>query len=184
MALRDALLAELEQELATTRLLLAAVPEAKTSFRPHPKSWTLGELALHLANLLSWLPLTLEGTELDLDPPGGPSFTPPRFESAAATLRLFDANAKAARAALATATDAQLAVPWTLKKHAQALFTLPRAACLRSFVLNHLIHHRGQLTVHLRLVDVPLPPVYGPTADLTGDELARQAREQQQAQPR
>lgn len=176
MAIRDGLLPELDQELATTRTLLALVPEAKTSFRPHPKSWTLGELALHLANLLTWLPSTLRATELDLDPPAGPRFVPPKFESAAATLRTFDANAKAARAALAAASDAELAVPWTLKKRGQAMFTLPRLACLRSFVLNHLIHHRGQLTVYLRLVDVPLPPVYGPTADLTGDQLAAQAR--------
>lgn len=176
MALTDALLPEFDQELSTTRTLLAAVPEARTSFRPHPKSWTLGELSLHLAHLLTWLPSTLTLTELDLDPPGGPSFVPPKFESAAATLRMFDTNAKAARAALASASDADLQVPWTLKKHGQALFTLPRAACVRSFVLNHLIHHRGQLTVYLRLVDVPLPPVYGPTADLTGDELAKQAQ--------
>ena len=179
MAIRDALLPELEQELATTRTLLASVPEAKTSFRPHPKSWTLGELALHVANVLTWLPATLESTELDLDPPGGPRFVSPKFESSAATLRAFDANARAAKAALAEATDAQLGVPWTLKKHGQAMFTLPRAACVRSFVMNHLIHHRGQLTVYLRLVDVPLPPVYGPTADLTGDELAKQARQAQ-----
>jgi uncharacterized damage-inducible protein DinB len=175
VAIRDALLPELEQELATTRKLLELVPEAKTSFRPHAKSWTLGELSLHLANILHWLPLTLNRTELDLDPPGGPRFVPPKFESARATLAMFDETARAARAALASATDAQLMVPWTLEKHGQAMFTLPRAACVRSFVMNHLIHHRGQLTVYLRMVDVPLPPVYGPTADLTGDQLAAQA---------
>lgn len=176
MAMRDALLPELDQELATTRQLLELVPEAKTSFRPHAKSWTLGELSLHLANLLTWLPSTLKATELDLDPPGGPKFVPPRFESARATLMMFDETSRAARAALAAASDAELMVPWTLKKHGQAMFTLPRVACLRSFVMNHLIHHRGQLTVYLRMVDVPLPPVYGPTADLTGDQLAAQAR--------
>lgn len=175
-AIRDALLAELDQELSTTRRVLALVPEAKTGFRPHPKSWTLGELALHVANVLTWLPSTLRTTELDLDPPGGPSFVPPKFESAAATLRAFEQNAHAARTTLATATEAELAVPWTLKKRGQALFTVPRGACVRSFVLNHLIHHRGQLTVYLRLCDVPLPPIYGPTADVTGDQLAAQAR--------
>ncbi len=175
MALRDSLLPELDQELATTRKLLELVPEAKTSFRPHQKSWTLGELSLHLANLLTWLPSTLKATEVDLDPPGGPRFVPPKFESAAATLEMFDETARAARSALAAASDAELMVPWTLKKRGQAMFTLPRVACVRSFVMNHLIHHRGQLTVYLRLVDVPLPPVYGPTADLTGDELAAQA---------
>jgi uncharacterized damage-inducible protein DinB len=176
VAIRDALLPELESELATTRTLLALVPASKTSFRPHPKSWTLGELSLHLANLLTWLPLTLKSTELDLDPPGGPSFSPPRFESPSATLAMFDETARAGRAALAAATEAELAVPWTLKKRGQELFTLPRGACIRSFVMNHLVHHRGQLTVYLRLCDVPLPPVYGPTADLTGDELAARAK--------
>ena len=174
--MRDALLPELDQELDTTRRILAVVPESKTSFRPHPKSWTLGELALHVVNLLTWLPMTLETTELDLSPPGGPAFKPPTFESAARVRALFEENARAARAALAAAADAQLQVPWTLKRGGQALFTLPRGACLRSFVLNHLIHHRGQLTVYLRLVDVPLPPVYGPTADVTGEQLAAQAR--------
>jgi len=176
--LRDALLPELDQELATTRKLLSLVPEAKTSFRPHPKSFTLGELSLHVANILTWMPKTLQATELDLDPPSGPRFTPPRFESAAATLKMFDETSRAARAALAAASDVDLAVPWTLKKHGQAMFTLPRAACVRSFVMNHLIHHRGQLTVYLRMCDVPLPPVYGPTADLTGDQLAAQAKAQ------
>jgi uncharacterized damage-inducible protein DinB len=175
MAIRDSLLPELDTELATTRRLLELVPEGKTSFRPHTKSWTLGELSLHVANVLTWLPSTLRSTELDLDPPGGPRFVPPKFESAAATLKMFDETSRAARAALAGATDAELAVPWTLKKRGQAMFTLPRAACVRSFVLNHLIHHRGQLTVYLRMCDVPLPPVYGPTADLTGDQLAAQA---------
>jgi len=129
LAIRDALLPELDQELATTRKLLSLVPEGRTSFRPHPKSWTLGELSLHVANILTWMPKTLSGTELDLDPPTGPRFVPPKFESAAATLKTFDETARAARAALAAASDSDLAVPWTLKKHGQAMFTLPRAAC-------------------------------------------------------
>src|SRR5262245_40977892 len=99
MAIRDAFLSELEHELATTRTLLAVVPEARTGFRPHPKSWTLGELALHVANVLTWLPMTLRSTEFDLSPPGGPTFVPPKFESAAATVRVFDENARTARAA-------------------------------------------------------------------------------------
>ncbi|MSR63902.1 MAG: DUF664 domain-containing protein [Planctomycetes bacterium] len=174
MAHRYILLPELDQELATTRTLLTAVPEAKTSFRPHPKSWTLGELGLHLANVLTWLPMTLRSTEFDLDPLGGPRVVSPKFESAAATLKVFDETARAARSALAAVSDAELAVPWTLKRRGLVLFTLPRAACIRSFVMNHLIHHRGQFTVYLRLCDIPLPPIYGPTADFTGDQLAAQ----------
>jgi uncharacterized damage-inducible protein DinB len=172
MAIRDALLPELDQELATTRKVLEAVPEARTGFRPHAKSWTLGELSLHVANVLRWLPMTLSSTELDLS---SPAYVSPRFESAAATLRMFDETARAARAALAAVSDTELAVPWTLKRRGVVLFTLPRVACVRSFVMNHLIHHRGQLTVYLRLCDVPLPPVYGPTADVTGDMLTAKA---------
>jgi uncharacterized damage-inducible protein DinB len=108
---------------------------------------------------------TLRRDELDLAPPGGPEFTPPRFESPAATLSTFDANVRQGREALAAASDRDLLAPWTLKKGGETLFTLPRVACLRSFVISHGIHHRGQLTVYLRLCDVPLPPVYGPTAD-------------------
>jgi uncharacterized damage-inducible protein DinB len=175
MPLRDSLLPELGQELATTRTVLAAVPEARAGFRPHEKSWTLGELSLHVAGVLAWLPLTLEATELDLAPPGQAPPPPRRFESTEALLRNFDEHAFAGRAALAAVSDAELLVPWTLKRRGQVLFTLPRIACLRSFVMNHLIHHRGQLTVYLRLCDVPLPPIYGPTADVPGDVLAARA---------
>jgi uncharacterized damage-inducible protein DinB len=164
MAIRDSLLPELDHELASTRKVLAAIPEAKTGFRPHPKSWTLGELSLHVASVLTWMPRTMTTTELELDPPGG--WKRPTFESAAATLALFDEHAHAARAALAEASDADFAVPWTLKMRGHALFTLPRGACVRSMVFSHVIHHRGQLTVYLRLCDVPVPQVYGPTADV------------------
>jgi uncharacterized damage-inducible protein DinB len=104
-------------------------------------------------------------TELDLNPPGGPSFTPPDFGSTTGTLARFDDNVKKAREAIAAASDADFMVPWTLKNHGHVIFTLPRVAVLRSFVVNHIIHHRGQLSVYLRLRDVPLPSIYGPTAD-------------------
>lgn len=175
MALRDLLLLELDQELPATRRVIELVPQTHVAFRPHAKSWTLGELALHVGNVLTWLPLTLEHTEFDLSPPNGPEHVSPKFESAAATLESFDENARSARVSLAAASDEQLAVPWTLKRRGQTLFTLPRSACVRTFVLNHLIHHRGQLTVYLRMCDVPLPPIYGPTADVTGDMLASQS---------
>jgi uncharacterized damage-inducible protein DinB len=168
--LRDVLLPELDGELATTRAVLARVREEHAAFQPHPRSWTLGELALHVASVPAWLPTTLRTRELELA-----SFVPPRFTSAAAALRDFEQHAAAARAALSLASDAEFAQPWTLKRHGQALFTLPRSACIRTFVFSHLIHHRGQLTVYLRLCDVPLPPIYGPTADVSGEELARGA---------
>lgn len=165
MPIAKALLPEFDQEMMTTRAVLRAVREDKTGFRPHAKSWTTGELSMHIANLLSWLVSTLHSTEFDLNPPGGPRFSPPKFESAAATLQSFDNNSKIARTALATASDADLMVAWTLKSAGVPIFTMPRIACVRSFVLNHLIHHRGQLTVYLRLCDIAVPSVYGPTAD-------------------
>ena len=165
MPIRDALLPEFDQELKVTRAVLAALPERATAFRPHPKSWTAGELSLHIANLPAWLVTTLTTRELDLTPPGGPGWTPPAFESQRATLAVLDQNAAAARARLAATDDADFALPWSLKSAGQVLFTMPRVACVRGFVLNHLIHHRGQLSVYLRLCDVPVPSIYGPTAD-------------------
>jgi len=165
MKISERILAEWDQEWAHTRKLLALVPEAKTGWRPHAKSWTLGELSVHLSNIPVWTLGTMSATELDLAPPGGPAFASPKFESAAATLRTFDQNLAAARAAVAAASDEQWGVAWTLKKGGASIFTLPRSACIRFFILNHMIHHRGQLTVYLRMCDVPLPSVYGPTAD-------------------
>ena len=166
MPMNDALLAEFDQEIATTRLLLERVPEKDAAWKPHPKSASLGDLATHLATIPWWLEVTLTTTELDFNPPsgGGPP-APPAFTTVAALLAFFDKNVAAGRAALARATDADFAVPWSLKGGEKTYFTLPRAAVLRSFVLSHLIHHRAQLGVHLRLRDVPLPPCYGPTAD-------------------
>lgn len=165
MSIAKSLLPEFDHEMITTRAVLSAVAEDRTGFRPHPRSWTMGELSLHIANLLHWLCMTLQSTELDLDPVDGPTFTSPKFESAAATLARFEQNRDAARAALAQASDGDLMVPWTLKSRGHAIFTMPRLACVRTFVLNHVIHHRGQLTVYLRLCDIAVPSIYGPTAD-------------------
>jgi uncharacterized damage-inducible protein DinB len=165
MPIAQTFLPELEHECATTRKLIALCPEQHAAWKPHSKSMALGGLALHLANILTWAPRTVQLTELDLAPPGGPPWTPPKFESIARTLSIFDANLAAARSAIAATSDAEMQVGWTLKKAGVPFFTLPRFACLRSFVLSHQIHHRGQLSVYLRLLDVPLPQVYGPTAD-------------------
>ena len=165
MPIAQALLPEFDHEMAGTRAVLERIPEAKVGFRPHPKSWTLGELGLHLANLPTWATLTLTRPELDLAPPGGPPFTSPKFESAAASVRLLDENVAKARTLIAGATDADLMTMWSLKNAGATVFTLPRLAVLRSMVLSHMIHHRGQLTVYLRMCDVPLPPIYGSTAD-------------------
>ena len=161
MALNEPLLPEFDQEAASTRLLLERVPVQDADWKPHPKSMALGALAVHVANLAAWLGMTLTSTELDIavSPPPAP------FTTVEALLAAFDKNVAASRAALARAADADFAVPWSLKSGDQVHFTLPRAVIVRSFILSHLIHHRAQLGVYLRLRDVPLPPCYGPTAD-------------------
>lgn len=165
MPIAQSMLPEFDHEMTTTRSLLARVPNDQAGWKPHAKSMSLGEIAIHLASLPGWAPVTLAETELDMNPVGGPRYTPPPFQSVAAMLDSFDVNVKAARAAIAKATDEQLMVPWSLKNGGRVMFTLPRVGVLRSFVLNHMIHHRGQLSVYLRLRDVPLPNIYGPTAD-------------------
>ena len=165
MPIAQALLPEFDHEMKTTRSVLERIPDAKATFRPHPKSTALGQLGAHLANIPVWATMALTRTEFDSAPPGGPPFAPPGFETVADVLQRFDANVAAARAELAAATDAELMAPWSLKRAGATIFTLPRAAVIRSMALSHMIHHRGQLTVYLRLCDVPLPSVYGPTAD-------------------
>jgi uncharacterized damage-inducible protein DinB len=161
MPITDALLPELDHELAVTRKLLERVPEAKVDWRPHGKSFSLGQLVAHVSNLARWGELTLEQSELDLAGQSSPAVLTSREEA----LSAFDASARAFRAALVGRTDAELMAPWTLKQKGAPIFTMPKAAVLRSFVMNHLIHHRGQLSVYLRLLDVPLPSIYGPSAD-------------------
>jgi uncharacterized damage-inducible protein DinB len=165
MTLAEAMLPEFDQEMKATRGVLDAVPQGQLDFRPHAKSSTLLDLATHVASLPQWIAFTFDRTDLDLSLPGGPPIPPPRYGSAAEILDFFDRNVKAARAALAAARDEDMPVLWTLKSAGRKIVAMPRAAVVRSFVLNHLIHHRGQLTVYLRLCDVPLPWVYGPTAD-------------------
>jgi uncharacterized damage-inducible protein DinB len=161
MSIAQSLLPEFDHEIATTRRLLACVPEARAEWKPHAKSMSLGALASHLARVPNWGLMVLQQTELDL----GPGPTPQAFESLAATLAQFDALAKSVRAALLDSPDIVLQVPWTLKKAGHTLFSMPRQAVFRSFMMNHMIHHRGQLTVYLRMLDVPLPAIYGPSAD-------------------
>jgi uncharacterized damage-inducible protein DinB len=165
MSIAQSLLPEFDHEMTTTRSLLERVPEDKASWQPHKKSMTMGRLAMHLADLPKWTTMTLTTTELDVNPPGGAGFAATPFESRRALLSEFDANVKAARSAIAGASDAEMFVPWSLKDAGQVTLTMPRAAVLRSFVMNHVVHHRGQLSVYLRLNEVPLPMIYGPTAD-------------------
>ncbi|MBV9775292.1 MAG: DinB family protein [Gemmatimonadetes bacterium] len=165
MPIAQTLLPEFDHEMATTRSLLERVPEEKADWKPHPKSTALGALAAHIANLPSMGVPVLSLTEIDMNPPGGPGFSPPGFTSTAALLATFDENVRKTREAISGATDDALKVTWSLKNGGQTIFSVPRAAALRTFMMNHVIHHRGQLSVYLRLNDVPLPSIYGPTAD-------------------
>jgi uncharacterized damage-inducible protein DinB len=165
MPLAELLLPEFDEEMTATRQVLARVPEGKTSWKPHPKSMTLGRLATLVAELPGWVVNTLTSDELDIMPPGGP---PPRFEelpSIARILELFDRNAAAARAALTKASDTDFQKPWAFKVGGRTITTNPKYTVYRRTVLNHLAHHRGQLTVYLRLTGAAVPAVYGPTAD-------------------
>jgi uncharacterized damage-inducible protein DinB len=126
---------------------------------------SLGQLAMHIANLPRWGVITLERTEFDTSPVDGARPPSAPFQSTADLLQLYDANVSTARALLARTTDAELLVQWTLKSGGRSMFSMPRVAVYRSLVLNHAIHHRGQLSVYLRLLDVAIPNIYGPTAD-------------------
>ena len=162
-SIRDALLPEFDHEMGTTRRLLERVPEGELSWRPHVKSMSLGELSAHLANIPMWGSGILESATFDLDSLGNRRATAPA--SRAALLQDFDAKVTTARSHLTERTDAEMLAAWTLKKGGQVVFTMPRVSAVRTFVMNHSIHHRGQLSVYLRLLDVPLPAMYGPTAD-------------------
>jgi uncharacterized damage-inducible protein DinB len=165
MPITDSLLPEFDHEMASTRRMLAAVPGGDAEWKPHPKSSALGELAAHIATLPLWGRFTLERTELDLGIPANAALARTPFTTTPELLDRFDRNVRDARTALAAATDADMAVVWTLKNGGATVLSMPRAAVLRGFVLSHMIHHRAQLSVYLRLRDVPLPSLYGPTAD-------------------
>lgn len=158
-----ALLAEFDHEMAGTRRLLERVPEQAWTWAPHPKSFTLAGLATHLSRLPHWGRTILGTAQYDMTRDGSPQAPP--ADSLAEVLATFDANVAAIRAQLQSLSDAEMAAPWSLLRDGQVLMTLPRMAAFKTFIINHAIHHRGQLTVYLRLQDVPLPGVYGPSAD-------------------
>jgi uncharacterized damage-inducible protein DinB len=165
MALRDALLPEFDREMDGTRKVLERVPEDKFSWKPSEKSGTMAWLAAHVARLPQWTSMMLASEELDMNPAGGAPPRPVLPMNRQELLDWFDKYSGEARQALASATDEALMKPWTLLNSGERIFVMPRIAVLRAFVMNHLIHHRGQLTVYLRMNNATLPPLYGPTAD-------------------
>ena len=161
MPLNQALLPEFDHEMENTRKSLERIPEGKFDWKPHQKSATLGQLATHLATINHWTEAIIGQDSFDV------STAPPQpaLKSRQEILDAFDKNAASARKAISGATDEQFMKPWSLVSKGQTVFTLPRIGVVRSFVLNHTIHHRAQLGVYLRLNDVPVPSIYGPSAD-------------------
>jgi uncharacterized damage-inducible protein DinB len=161
MALRESLLADFDHEMGTTRRLLERVPDDRLSWKPHAKSMTMGALAIHLCSIPRWGVTIMNDPFFDLlasAPNEGNAV------SCAGILTSFDATVQRARGAM-DKTDAELHSLWSLRRGEQEMFTLPRIAAFRSFILHHIIHHRGQLSVYLRLNDIPVPSIYGPSAD-------------------
>src|SRR5262252_1158313 len=168
MSFSQMMLPEFDHEMANTRKTLERVPDDKFSWKPHEKSMTLGGLATHLSNIPSWTKETFGRDELDIAPPGGPEYRLEEAKSTAELLKAFDGHVVSARATLEAASDENWAGKWSLLMGGKTIFTLPRTAVMRGFVMNHLIHHRAQLGVYLRLLDVPVPSIYGPSADEGG----------------
>jgi uncharacterized damage-inducible protein DinB len=164
MPIKDALLPEFDHEMGSTRRVLERVPAADLAWTPHEKSFSMGKLAWHISNIPNWIHSTLDLSVFDLASIGDDA-RPKEPGSVGAVLAAFDDSVKRARAKIAEQTDAAFLSPWTLKQDGQEMFTMPKLSVVRSFVMNHIIHHRGQLTVYLRLRNVPLPALYGPSAD-------------------
>ncbi len=159
MSIAETLLPEFDQEMSTTRRLLERVPSDKGTWKPHPKSFALGHLAQLIARMPGWITNAIHEQSLDLA--AGANYS---FETTETLLKTFDANVRSAREAIASSRDADYALPWSLKRGSAILITASRGSVVRNNI-SHLVHHRGQLTVYLRLIDIPIPPIYGPTAD-------------------
>jgi uncharacterized damage-inducible protein DinB len=164
MTLSEMLLPEFDQEMASTRRTIERVPDDKLDWRPHAKSTPMRGLITHLSNMPTWVGHALGKDSFDLAPQGVPLRAAP-VGSAREAVEVFDRNVAAAREAIASADDAAFGGVWSLLQNGQTLLTMPKLSVLRSFVLNHIIHHRAQLGVYLRLNDIPVPSVYGPSAD-------------------
>lgn len=160
MGLIELIVAELEQEAAMTRKMLERVPQDSLTWKPHEKSRTLGEIATHIANLPGVFITPLNRDEFDRN-----EYRSSEVNRVSDILAIFDKNISSAFALLKTLSNEQMFIPWRYKYGQRVIFEMPRLAVIRAMALNHIIHHRGQLSVYLRLLNIPLPPIYGPTAD-------------------
>jgi uncharacterized damage-inducible protein DinB len=159
------ILPEFDHEMANTRKVLERLPDDKWDWRAHPRSNTIGWNANHIAEIPGWVQAVLGAEAFDIHPLGGQRYQSPRLPNRQQVLELFDRNVAEARRALAAVTDADVAQMWSLREQGQTLMSLSRAAAIREFVLNHLIHHRAHLCVYLRMNDIPVPGMYGPSGD-------------------
>ena len=163
MTIADSLLPEFDREMGLTRRVLERVPDGQFAWKPHEKSMTLGRLAEHLAELPMWLAVSIKESGVDVSTPRPADYTAPATR--AAVLAMFERNVAQARTTLAGRGDGELMAPWTLKNQGKELFTMPKIAVIRGFAMNHMIHHRGQMVVYLRLQNIAIPSIYGPSAD-------------------
>ena len=175
MTIGQSMLGEFDQEMQNTRKVLERLPDEKWNWKPHEKSGTVGWLAGHIATLPGWLTMTINSEELDYAPVNGPAYQPPKIDNRHQALANFDKEVGEARAALAAVNDQEMMKGWRLLAGGQEIFTMPRVACIRGFVMNHLIHHRAQLTVYYRLLNVAVPGLYGPSADESQASVAGSA---------
>jgi len=174
MSIGQSMLMEFDEEMKNTRKVLERVDDKQWDWKPHAKSGSLGWLATHIATMVDWIPYTLKTEELDYAPVNGPAYTPPKIENRQQLLAELDKNVAESHKALENVSDAEIMKDWTLLAGGHKIFTMPRIACIRSMVLNHLIHHRAQLTVYYRLLGIPVPGLYGPSADEAESAAAAQ----------
>ena len=165
MTIAEGFLLEFKPEMDNTRKMLERVPDEGLDYRPHAKSMTMGRLAGHIAEMPGWGVNTIEFDELDLNPPGGSDFKPCIAESRDQVLEVFERGVAAATEAIKKTSDDSMRKPWTLKMGSKLIFTMPRIAVLKVMILSHMVHHRAQLSVYLRINDIPIPGMYGPSAD-------------------
>jgi uncharacterized damage-inducible protein DinB len=165
MTIGQMMLAEFDEEMKNTRKVLERVPDEKWNWKPHEKSGTTGWLASHVGTVPGWITMTINTDELDYAPVNGPGYEPPKITNRKELLAAFDKESAEARAALAGVSDADMMKGWKLLAGGKEIFTLPKIACIRGMCMNHMIHHRAQLTVYFRLMGVPVPGLYGPSAD-------------------
>jgi uncharacterized damage-inducible protein DinB len=161
MSMAQSLLPEFDNEMANTRKMLERIPENKLDYKPDPKSMSMGQLASHIAEMVGWLKETIQQPSIDIQP----DFKPFAATSRKELLEKLDQSISGSRAALAGASDQAMMQEWTLKVGGNPMFSMPRIAVIRSMIMNHVIHHRAQLSVYYRLNGVPVPGMYGPSAD-------------------